>query len=127
MKMLSRSPESVVRPTAQFRAFTIVEIMTSMAIFSLAILGVLYAHLFGLRVFNISATRLSASQSSRATLNRVCEDIRSGKLLYVGNGNGTSFTNLPLNTPRLGNALEIFPSASSNIFIRTSWTLRRKP
>jgi hypothetical protein len=94
------------------------EIMVSMAIFSLVILGVLYCHLFGLRVFNISATRLSASQSSRAVLNRVCEDIRSGKLLYVGNGDSSSFTKVALNAPRLGNALEIFPAIGTNALIR---------
>lgn len=92
--------------------------MTSMAIFSLVILGVLYSHLFGLRLFNISATRLSASQSSRTALDRVCDDIRSGKLLYIGNGSSSGFTNVTLNNPRLGNSLEIFSSASTNIFVR---------
>jgi prepilin-type N-terminal cleavage/methylation domain-containing protein len=103
---------------AQFRAFTLTEIMTSMAIFSLVILGVLYSHLFGLRLFNISATRLSASQSSRTALDRVCDDIRSGKLLYIGNGSSSGFTNVTLNNPRLGNALEIFSSTSTNNFVR---------
>jgi len=102
----------------QSRAFTLTEIMTSMAIFSLVILGVLYSHLFGLRLFNISATRLSASQSSRTALDRVCDDIRSGKLLYIGNGSSSGFTNVTLNNPRLGNSLEIFSSASTNIFVR---------
>jgi prepilin-type N-terminal cleavage/methylation domain-containing protein len=100
------------------RAFTLTEIMTAMALFSLVVLGVLYSHMFGLRVFNITATRLSASQGSRAALNRVSDDIRSGKVLYVGNGNATSFTNSPLNSPRTGNALEIFPSTSTTNFIR---------
>lgn len=89
-----------------------------MAIFSLVMIGVVYSHLFGLRLFNISATRLSASQSSRTALDRVCDDIRSGKLLYIGNGNGTGFTNITSNNPRLGNALEIFPSNATNIFVR---------
>ncbi len=92
--------------------------MTAMALFSLVVIGVVYSHLFGLRLFNITATRLGAAQGSRTALNRVCEDVRSGKLLYVGNGNSAGFTNIPLNTARSGNALEIFPSASTNRFIR---------
>jgi prepilin-type N-terminal cleavage/methylation domain-containing protein len=100
------------------RAFTLTEVMTSMAIFSMVMVAVIYGHLFGLRLFNISATRLSASQSSRAALNHVCEDVRRGKLLYVGNGSSTGFTNVPMNSPRLGNALEIFPSGATNAFIR---------
>jgi hypothetical protein len=118
MNMPRVCSDSSVKTPRHFRAFTIVEIMTSMAIFSLVILGVLYAHLFGLRVFNISATRLSASQGSRAALNRVSEDVRSGRLLYVGNGSSAGFTNTPLNKPRLGNALEIFPSGGTNAFVR---------
>jgi len=100
------------------RGFTITELMTSMTIFSLVMVGVLYSHLFGLRCFNISATRLSACQSSRFALNRVCEDIRSGKLLYIGNGSSSGFTNIPLNSPRVGNALEIFPAVATNAYIR---------
>jgi prepilin-type N-terminal cleavage/methylation domain-containing protein len=100
------------------KAFTLAELMTATAIFSLVVLGALSCHLFGMRVFNICATRLSASQGSRRALNRVCEDIRSGKLLYIGNGNGAGFTNISQNNPRLGNALEIYPIAGSNAFVR---------
>jgi hypothetical protein len=98
-------------------AFTLTELMISMSLFSLVIIGTLYAHLFGLRVFNICATRLSASQSSRSALSRLCEDIRSGRLLYVGNGSSTGFTNVPLNRPRSGNALQVFPSTTTNTYV----------
>jgi hypothetical protein len=107
-----------VNSSRKRQAFTITEIMTAMAIFSLVIIGVLYSHLFGLRVFNICATRLSASQSSRAALNHVCEDIRSGKLLYIGNGSKTGFTNVTLNHSRTGNSIEIFPTSTTNAFVR---------
>jgi prepilin-type N-terminal cleavage/methylation domain-containing protein len=118
MKLPATSSIAFGIPSRDRPGFTIAEIMTSMAIFSLVILGVLYSHLFGLRVFNISATRLGASQYSRVALNRVNEDIRSGKLLYVGNGSSTGFTNLAVNNPRIGNALEIYPAAGTNVFIR---------
>lgn len=97
-------------------AFTLAELMISMSLLSLVIIGALYAHLFGLRVFNICATRLSASQSSRSALSRLCEDIRSGRLLYVGNGSSSGFTNIPLNRPRSGNALQVFPSTTTNSY-----------
>src|SRR5579872_71820 len=116
--MKSAPPSFATHSVLPAAAFTLAEIMTSMAIFSLVMIGVVYSHLFGLRLFNISATRLSASQSSRTALDRVCDDVRSGKLLYIGNGDSTGFTNITLNNPRLGNALEIFPSSGTNIFIR---------
>ncbi|HLH54606.1 MAG TPA: prepilin-type N-terminal cleavage/methylation domain-containing protein [Verrucomicrobiae bacterium] len=98
--------------------FTLAEITTAMAIFSLVTVAVLYSHLFGLRVFNICATRLSASQGSRSALSHLYEDVRSGKLVYVGNGSSAGFTNVPLNNPRQGNALQIFQSSATNQFVR---------
>ena len=118
MKTRSNSQAYPVIACQRRLAFTITEMMTSMAIFSMVMVAVVYGHLFGLRLFNISATRLSASQSSRVALNHLYEDIRSGKLLYVGDGSSTGFTNVPLQSPRSGNALEIFPSGATNSFIR---------
>ena len=68
--------------------------MTAMGLFSLVVIGVVYSQLFGMRMFNITSTRLSASDSARKVLDRVREDVRSGKILYVGNGDsaGTSRT-----------------------------------
>ena len=74
------APALARRSTA---AFTLAEIMTAAAVFSLVIIGVVYSHLFGLRLFNITATRLGATAGSRAALNRVCDDIRSGKVTRI--------------------------------------------
>jgi prepilin-type N-terminal cleavage/methylation domain-containing protein len=113
--MFSRSGRPL-RPA--LAAFTLVEIMVAMAIFSLVVVAVLYGQLFGMRLFNVTATKLSASQGARAALNRVRDEIRSGKMLYVGSGNGGGFTNIPDNQPQLGNALQIYPTANTNSFVR---------
>ncbi len=99
-------------------AFTLAEVMTTMAIFSLVMIGVIYSHVFGLRMFNITATKLGASQGARSALDRVRDDIRSAKVLYVGNGDNTGFTNVTGTNPREGNALQIYPTASTNLFTR---------
>jgi hypothetical protein len=111
-------------------AFTLAEIMTAMGLFSLVVIGVVYSQLFGMRMFNITATRLSASDSARKVLDSVRDDIRSGKLLYVGNGDSTHFTNIAFNGLRQGNALQIYPTTATNVFIRyyldtASQSLRR--
>lgn len=98
--------------------FTLAEMMSALAIFSLVIAAVIYSHLLGLRMFNITATKLGASQGARAALNQIRNDIRSAKALYVGNGNSTGFTNIPAGTPREGNALQIYPTTSTNIYVR---------
>ena len=118
------------RTPATRSAFTVAEIMTAMGLFSLVVLGVVYSQLFGMRAFNITSTRVSASDNARKVLNRVRDDIRSGKLLYVGSGSSTGFTHIALNSPHQGNALQIYPTTDTNVFIRyyldtSTQTLRR--
>jgi prepilin-type N-terminal cleavage/methylation domain-containing protein len=99
-------------------AFTLTEMMVAMAIFSLVVVSIVYSHLYGLKMFNITSTKLIASHGARAVLNHVRDEIRSGKVLYVGNGNSTTFNLVATNTPRQGNALQICPTSNTNIFVR---------
>jgi len=126
---LSIRPASPRTPTTR-SAFTLAEIMTAMGLFSLVVIGVVYSQLFGMRAFNITSTRVSASDNARKVLNRVRDDIRSGKLLYVGSGSSTGFTHIALNSLHQGNALQIYPTTDTNVFIRyyldaATQTLRR--
>ena len=116
-------------PTAR-SAFTLAEIMTATGLISLVVIGVVYSQLFAMRTFNITSTRISASDNARKVLNRVRDDVRSGKLLYVGSGSGIGFTHIALNSPHQGNALQIYPTTDTNVFIRyyldtATQTLRR--
>ncbi|HOX58654.1 MAG TPA: hypothetical protein P5205_20640 [Candidatus Paceibacterota bacterium] len=99
-------------------AFTLAEIMTAMALFSLVTIGVVYSQVFGMKMFNITSTRLSASDHSRKVLNLVRDEIRSGKLLYVGNGDSNGFTHIAPKQLHQGNALQIHPTTDTNVFIR---------
>ena len=104
--------------SARRYAFTVAELITAMGVFSLVMVGAVYSHLFGLRLFNVTATKLSASQNARAVLNRVVDEVRSGKLIYVGNGSEAGFTNIPANSPQAGNALQVYPTTDTNRFVR---------
>lgn len=108
---------SRLRPTPR-SAFTLAEIMTAMALFSLVIIGVVYSQIFGMKMFNITSTRLSASDNARKVLNLVRDEVRSGKLLYIGNGSSTGFTHIAPDCLHQGNALQIHPSTDTNVFIR---------
>ena len=99
-------------------AFTLVEVLTAMAIFGLALAGLLSAHLMGLKMHNITATKLGATLNARAALNSVRNDIRGGKLLYVGNGDATHFENVTNGAPQEGNAVQIYPTVNTNVFVR---------
>jgi len=126
LPMRSTSPRS---PTTR-SAFTLAEVMTAVGLFSLVVIGVVYTHLFAMRMFNITSTRVAASDNARKVLNRVRDDVRSGKLLYVGTGSSTGFTHVALNSLHQGNALQIYPTTDTNVFIRyyldtATQTLRR--
>jgi len=99
------------------RAFTLVEIMVVSALFFLLLAGLIGAQMFGLRLNLISQTKLSATASARNALSRVRDEVRSGKILYVGNGNASSFTHIADDVPRLGNALMICASTNTNNYV----------
>ncbi len=99
-------------------AYTLTEVLVAGALFSLVILGTVYAHVVGLKMFNVNATKLSASASGRTALNSIRDDIREAKMLQVGNGNAVTFTNVVNGQPQQGNAIQIYPSASTNLFVR---------
>ncbi len=99
-------------------AFTITELMVALAISSLVIIAVVYSHLFGLLLFNLTEAKLSASDGARSALNHIRDEVRAGKLLYVGNASASSFTNATDNSPQQGNALQIYPTGDTNSFIR---------
>ena len=116
-----------LRPEIQFAspcsptgraAFTLAEMMTAMGLYSLVVIGMVYSQLFGMRTFNVTSTRVAASDSARKVLNGVRDDIRSSKILYVGNGGRAGFTNIALNGLRQGNALQLYPTTGTNVFIR---------
>lgn len=98
--------------------FTLPEIMISMTVFLLVILGVLATHIFGLKLATVNQTKLVATHNAREALNRVREDIRSAKIVYVGNGNASSFTRIAPNHPQEGNAILIHRTLNTNGFVQ---------
>ncbi|HWW02085.1 MAG TPA: hypothetical protein VNZ64_20460 [Candidatus Acidoferrum sp.] len=118
MKAAAPVPSGEESRRAALSGFTLAELMTASAIFSLVVIAVVYSHLLGLRMFNITATKLSASANARAALNELRDEIRSAKMLQVGNGNNFGFTNIVGNALRQGNALQIYPTTATNTYAR---------
>jgi prepilin-type N-terminal cleavage/methylation domain-containing protein len=99
-------------------AFTLTEIMVASAVFSLVVVSVVYSHVFGLRMYNVTTTKLNSSDQARAALNHVQDEIRAARLLYVGTGTASRFTWVSANNPREGNAVQIYPTSDTNTFVR---------
>ena len=93
--------------------FTLVEIMTVMAIFVIMVGAMVSVQIFGLRVYTLAATKITATTSGRELLNDICDRIRSSQVVYVGTYSNGAFSMIPLGTPQIGNALEIFPATNT--------------
>jgi len=102
-------------------AFTLTEVMVAMAIFSIVILGTISANIFGLRMYQITKAKLGASDEAREAVSRLVNEVRSAKIVRVGNGDSASFTNIDLGGLQQGNAIQIYPTTNTANFIRYFW------
>lgn len=116
MKLLPFGIRRRPLPLQQRRAFTLVEMMVAVAIFSLASVGMLYTHLFCLRQDSLINSKLGASDQSRRSFDVMTRDIRSAKVWEVGNVNasGGSFTPISEGSAQQGNAIWLSYTATTN-------------
>lgn len=102
-------------------AFTITEVMVSMAIVLLVMAAVLSCHLFGMRMFELTKAKLGASDDARTTISYMISEIRGAKNIRVGQGDQASFTGIAVNTPQVGSAIQVYPSTNTNVWVRYFW------
>jgi hypothetical protein len=92
--------------------------LVTLAVFSLALTGALYGHIFGLKLATIVRSKLAASDQARAACGRLMQDIRSAKLVRVGSGSLSTFAPCPDGSAQQGNAIQLQPSTNTAQFIR---------
>lgn len=100
------------------RALTLVEMMVAMTIFSLVVIGLVTAHIFGLRQDQLVNSKLGASDESRRSFNQLTSDIRAAKLWRVGNGSDNTFAPIANGTSQQGNAVQLSFTTDTNSFVR---------
>jgi prepilin-type N-terminal cleavage/methylation domain-containing protein len=114
MKPFNPSQNQLER--SNFRGFTLAEMLIATAIFSMAIAAMIAIQLFGMRVYTLAATKLSATSGGRSVLNQIRDQIRAAKMLDVGNcstPNFSSFQLIPTNKLQAGNALILYPATNT--------------
>jgi Tfp pilus assembly protein PilW len=98
------------------RGFTLAEMVITVGVFLFIFTGVMVSvQIFGLRIYTLAATKLSATAGGRQALNQIRDQIREGKMIYVGscsNAVSSSFQ-LITNAPQQGNALIIYPTTNT--------------
>ena len=108
-------------------ACTLPEFTVTMAVVLLVMTVVLSCHLFGMRLFEISKAKLGASGEARAAISKLISEVRSAKLLRIGDGSLTNFQEVPVDTLQSGSAIQIYPTTETNNFVRYYWdSVQRK-
>lgn len=104
------------------RAFTLAEIMTTLAIFSLVVIAMVSLQVFGFKMNALSAGKLKSTAYSLKALDQIRNQVRSANSVSVGSGDSTSFTA----TGTSGNALQIYSTTNVNfvrVYLNTNGTL----
>jgi prepilin-type N-terminal cleavage/methylation domain-containing protein len=113
------SLRSIVLPARFSRAFTLSEMMVTMAIFGFVVLAVLGLHIFGLKLNKMVEVKLQATEDSRRALSRIVNDIHTAGIVKVGTGDAASFTAAGFNVAQQGNAIQIYPiKTNTTKFVR---------
>ncbi|MBK7999753.1 MAG: prepilin-type N-terminal cleavage/methylation domain-containing protein [Verrucomicrobia bacterium] len=103
------------------RGFTIPEIMITMTIVLLIMAAVITCHLIGLRMFEMTKAKLGASDDARRAISSMITEIRSAKFVRVGEGDLAAFKEIGVDTPKIGSAIQVYPSNDTNTWIRYFW------
>lgn len=98
--------------------FTLPEVVVVMALFSLLLAALISTQLLGLKMHRISETKLTATSEGREALTTLRDEIRMAKMVYVGNGDATSFVAITNDAPHIGNAVQIWPTTNLTRFVR---------
>ena len=99
-------------------AFTLTEVMVTMAIMVMVLAAVISCHLLGLRLFELTKAKLGASDDARRAIGLMISEIRSAKFVRVGSGDLGAFTEVGVNTAHVGNAMQVYASTNTNFWVR---------
>jgi prepilin-type N-terminal cleavage/methylation domain-containing protein len=118
MALDNRAQARTVKSRGQ-KAFTLVEMMVAVGVFTLVLIGLIYAHLFGMRCDELVNSKLGASESARRSFDLLTSDIRSAKTWRIGNGSSSNFKAISNTVAQVGNAIQItFNASDTNTWVR---------
>lgn len=104
-----------------YEAYTLPEFLITMVVVLMVTSAVIASHLFGLRLFEIAKAKLGASDEARAAISAMVAEIRSAKIVKIGTGSLSSFTEIAPNATQIGNSIQVYASTNLNTFIRYYW------
>jgi hypothetical protein len=103
---------------ARRTAFTLPEILVALTIFIILIGAVVALQLFAVRIFQLAATKLTATADGRKSVNFIREQVREAKVIYIGTYSGTNTGTgtfaVADNTNQIGSALFVSTNAAAS-------------
>lgn len=116
MRLPQKYPSSPER--SQLLAFTLVEVMISMSLMTMVLGGVVYSHIMGMKLMQITQAKLGANDSARKAFGKLQDEIRAAKTIAVGAGSSNSFIAAINGGALQGRAIQIYPGTNQNSWIR---------
>src|ERR1017187_5858106 len=115
---LSRSFSGRSRWPVPSHGFTLPEMLIALTIFMLMLGGIIFANLFGLKMFQMTETKLNVTAWSRQTIEKLTDEIHSCNSIAILNvdTNGNFMDLFPWETQQ-GNGLKIYPTQDTNNYI----------
>jgi prepilin-type N-terminal cleavage/methylation domain-containing protein len=100
------------------QGFSLPEVLIAMTVFLLVVGGIISANLFGLKMFQVTETKLNVTTWSRETVEKMAAEVHACDTVWVGNitTNGV-FEGLLDGETQEGTALLIYPTANTNNYI----------
>lgn len=99
-------------------AFTLVEVLITMALFSLLLAGIVCGTVYGLKMCELTKAKLTRSSDARASIGILADEIRSSKGVHVGSVDNNGVFRAALDgQPQAGSALLIYPTTNKSSFI----------
>jgi prepilin-type N-terminal cleavage/methylation domain-containing protein len=104
-------------PSVANRGFTLPEMLITSTLLILLVGGIMIAHLFGLRMYQITESKLGATAGARRAVGRLTDEIRRSRSMLVGNVTNGVFVGLLDGETQQGNGLFIQPSTNAAEYV----------
>jgi type II secretory pathway pseudopilin PulG len=104
-------------------AYTLVEVMVSMTIMVMVLTGVIAVQAFGTRLFQLTKSKLGASDDARKAIDLLVSEMRGAKIAKIGNGDlgPTNFMECAPGQLQVGNAIQLYATTNTTSFVRYFW------
>lgn len=104
-------------PGRRRRAFSIPELMVALSVFTFVVVGITFAHLYGLTMFRVTSAAITTTAAAREAAAEMTEEIRTSNRALIGNVKNGNFVALLNGERQEGGGLAIYPTANPSNFV----------